>query len=507
MATPTKYPPYVPNLATFLPGVDLPHVGPAWDFSHGPLRVSADQRSIEHADGTPFLWLGDTAWELFHRCDRAEVEWYLEQRRSQGFTVIQAVALAEFDGIMTPNVYGARPLVDQDPGQLLVSDGHDPTQPKAYDYWDHIDYVFAVAAQKGLTIAFLPTWGDKIPSTTQTPNWGCGPQVFTVANARLYGRALANRYSHWPNLIWVNGGDRAGDMNVAVWNALAAGIQEVDQGRHLMTYHPNGGASSRQWFVEEPWHAFSMVQTGHLQNTDVWNRLTTEWDAVPTRPVINGEPTYEAIPFNYEPDSGYATDHDTRKFTYWSLFSGAFGHTYGCHPIWQFYAPGRDPGMRAKPGLYWKSVDGSPGAIHLPGAWSILNTRRLLLSRPMAGRVPDPEFLLNNPSNPGEHQVATRAKDGSWAMAYSPAGLPITVDLARLPSTQVRAWWFDPRRGTSHLIGEFQKPEGGPWQMTFVPPATTPDCGRFAGNDAIVVLDAVDPGYPPPGAVPSMAPA
>ncbi|MDH7571107.1 MAG: DUF4038 domain-containing protein, partial [Armatimonadota bacterium] len=80
-----------------------PHPGPAWHLSHGPLRVTPDGRYLQHADGTPFLWLGDTAWELFHRLNREESERYLENRRAKGFTVVQAVCLAELDGLGTPN--------------------------------------------------------------------------------------------------------------------------------------------------------------------------------------------------------------------------------------------------------------------------------------------------------------------------------------------------------------------------------------------------------------------
>ena len=29
---------------------------------HGPVRVSRDNYSLEHDDGTPFFWLADTAW-------------------------------------------------------------------------------------------------------------------------------------------------------------------------------------------------------------------------------------------------------------------------------------------------------------------------------------------------------------------------------------------------------------------------------------------------------------
>ena len=492
-------------LATGIPAAEIPHTGPSWNFQHGPLRVDADGRGLEHADGTPFLWLGDTAWELFHRLDRAEVELYLEKRRSQGFTVVQAVALAEWDGLNAPNAYGARPLVDNDPSHLWVTEGNDPNQPPQYDYWDHVDYIFDVAAAKGITIAFLPTWGDKVPQVGPSPGWGCGPQVFTPANARTYGQALAKRYGSRTNLIWVNGGDRAGDLNLAVWNALAAGIRDIDQGRHLMTYHPVGGGSSRQWFIEEPWHAFTMIQTGHYQDTEVWNRLSAEWNATPIRPVINGEPTYEAHPFNWDPSKGYATDHDTRKYTYWCLLSGAFGHTYGCHPIWQFHAPDRKPALNTKPDMYWKSVDGKPGAIDLPGAWCMLHTRRLLLSRPQAGRIPDQALLLSNSEAPAEHQVAARAKDSSWAMVYTPAGLPITVDLAHLAKPQLRSWWYDPRHGTAQEITLHHVTTASPASFRFVPPSEEPLSGPgngTVGHDWVLVLDDAERGFAPPGTVP-----
>jgi len=62
-----------------------------------------------------FFYLGDTAWELFHRLNREEAVRYLDARAAQGFTVIQAVALAELDGITVPNAYGDLPLLDRDP--------------------------------------------------------------------------------------------------------------------------------------------------------------------------------------------------------------------------------------------------------------------------------------------------------------------------------------------------------------------------------------------------------
>src|SRR5512146_2122476 len=63
------------------------------------LKVSDNRRFLVHEDGRPFFYLGDTAWELFHRLDREDADRYLEDRARKGFTVIQAVALAELDGI------------------------------------------------------------------------------------------------------------------------------------------------------------------------------------------------------------------------------------------------------------------------------------------------------------------------------------------------------------------------------------------------------------------------
>ena len=80
-----------------------------------PLRVAADGRHLLRADGRPFFYLADTAWSLFHRLTREEADLYLRNRAAKGFTVIQAVALSENDGLRTPNAYGERPLARDDP--------------------------------------------------------------------------------------------------------------------------------------------------------------------------------------------------------------------------------------------------------------------------------------------------------------------------------------------------------------------------------------------------------
>jgi Protein of unknown function (DUF4038) len=83
------------------------------------LKVSADRHFLVQDNGKPFFYLADTAWELFHRLGRKDAAEYLKIRASQGYTAIQAVALAEFDGLVDPNAYGKLPLIDKDPPSPL----------------------------------------------------------------------------------------------------------------------------------------------------------------------------------------------------------------------------------------------------------------------------------------------------------------------------------------------------------------------------------------------------
>jgi hypothetical protein len=140
------------------------------------LRVSDNQRFlVRSSDGQPFLWLGDTAWELFHRLTREEVASYLENRREKGFTVIQSVAVAELDGLNTPNAYGTCPFYK-----------NNPTTPND-EYFQHVYYVVDAAEKLGLWIGFLPTWGSHVVS-----------DVINKGNARAYGYYLGNRYIAFP---------------------------------------------------------------------------------------------------------------------------------------------------------------------------------------------------------------------------------------------------------------------------------------------------------------------
>jgi hypothetical protein len=457
---------------------EAPLAGPSWDFKHGDLKVSESRRFLVHADGAPFFWLGDTAWELFHRLTREEAERYLENRRQRGFTVIQAVALAEFDGLNEPNAYGHKPLAGNDPATPDVKDG------PQNDYWDHVDWVVAKAREKGLYVGLLPTWGDKVVKM-----WGIGPVVFTVENARAYGRFLGTRYKDAPNVVWILGGDRPPKEKAVdateLWRAMAAGLKEGDGGRHLKTYHPMGGCTSAQWFHADDWLDFNMLQSGHnAKDLPNYRKIEADYNRQPPKPCLDGEPRYEDHPVDWKPAKGWFDDYDVRQAAYWALFAGAFGHTYGCHDIWQFLSPARPPVSAAR--TPWGQ------AAELPGAWHMLHVRRLMLSRPFLTRVPDPSVIAGDAGTGADHAQSTRDASGAYAFIYLPTGKNVTVDLSKISGGKVKAWWFDPRTGEAKAIGEL--PAEG--TKEFDPPG---EPGR--GNDWVLVLDDAMKGFAAPGIV------
>jgi len=443
------------------------------------LKVSPNHRYLQTADGKPFFYLGDTAWELFHRLNREDAAKYLDDRAKKGYTVIQAVALGELDGLLTPNAYGHLPLQENDPARPRVVDG------PANDYWDHVDAIVKLANERGLYVGFLPTWGH-----LWNMKWGAGQEVFTPENAAVYGEWIGRRYKD-AGVIWILGGDRPVETarQQEIVRALARGLKKGDGGRHLMTFHPAGGSGSAEIFHAEEWLDFNMRQNGHAAEfTGRYDKTALDYGRTPVKPVLDGEPIYEGHPVNFKPgELGYSIAADVRHTLYWDLFSGACGHTYGHHSVWQFYAAGRKPVNN--PLMPWDE------AIAEPGAGQMQYGRRLMESRPYFTRVPDETVVVTGPvptAMPGAGRyrfVATRDEEGRYAMVYAPVGRRFQVRMEKIRGARVVAWWFNPRDGKAQRIGEFPN-TGERW-------FTPPDVGEAL--DWVLVLDDAAQGYGAPG--------
>jgi hypothetical protein len=437
------------------------------------LRVSENARYLVTADGAPFFWLGDTAWELFHRLSREDAERYLKNRAAKRFTVIQAVALAELGGLTVANANGDLPL-----------ENNDPARPNER-YFAHVDWIVARANELGLYVGFLPTWGDK-----WNKKWGAGPEIFSPDNARAYGEWLGRRYRD-AGLIWILGGDRPieSDAHRAIIRAMAEGLRTGDGGTHLITFHPPGGNGSSTWFHGETWLDFNMRQNGHTTEfTGRYEQTRLDYDRTPSKPVLDGEPIYEDHPVSFDAKKfGHSIAADVRRPLYWDLFTGAFGHTYGHHSVWQMWTPAREP--INSPLLPWDQ------AIDQPGAAQMQHGRALIESRPFLTRVPDPSILVDDrvpTSVPGAGRyafLATRDTAGTYAMVYAPAGRAFRVRMGAITGSRVKAWWFNPRSGEATAIGTF----ANTGEREFTPP------DRGEALDWVLVLDDDAKRYPPPG--------
>jgi len=431
------------------------------------LTVSPNQRFLMTADGKPFFYLADTAWELLHRLDRKQAVEYLAKRASQGYTAIQAVALAELDGVTDPNPYGHLPLVNEDPTRPVDA------------YWTHVDYIIDQANSRGLYIALLPSWGRWVNNNGRSDR-----SLLTPSNAEAYGRFLGKRYGR-KGIIWIIGGDRTPTGFEATWRALARGIAigvsgKEDYSALLMSFHPRGSETSSTWFHDDPWLDFNMHQTGHglAEKAMPWDRIAKDYARQPTKPVLDGEPLYEDHPLAFRArDFGYSFDAHIRQRAYWSVFSGSCGHTYGNHSVWQMYAANRKPVNG--PLFHWDE------AIHRPGAAQMQYLRRLIESRPYFTRVPDPS-LIASALDGSDHIVATRGDD--YAFIYSPQGRKFTVNLGKISGEQLKASWFNPRTGTANGIGLI--PNSGTHEFT------CPSEGF--GSDWVLILDDAAKNYPAP---------
>lgn len=169
------------------------------------LRVADNGRFLVTAGGEPFFWLADTAWQLIHDLDEAEVRRYFADRRDKGFTVIQTVVLVELRSDK-PNAFGHFPIEPRRPDRPIVEPGPDN------DYWDDVERVLRLAEEHNLYVALLPTWGKWVISNWQD---GIVDGFFTTENAESYGRFIGHRFRNHNNIIWVLGGDKASPTDEA----------------------------------------------------------------------------------------------------------------------------------------------------------------------------------------------------------------------------------------------------------------------------------------------------
>jgi len=172
-------------------------------------------------------------------------------------------------------------------------------------------------------------------------------EAISREKAGKYSAWLAKRYKDKSNVIWLNGGDVKGSDSTVIWNIIGSTIREISP-RQLITFHPFGRTQSSEWFHNETWLDLNMFQSGHRrydQDTiglcygeDNWKYVANDYNKIPPKPTLDGEPSYEGIPQGlHDSTQPYWTASDVRRYAYWSVFAGGCGFTYGNNAVMQFH--------------------------------------------------------------------------------------------------------------------------------------------------------------------------
>ena len=410
-------------------------------WAHGSLKVSDGGLYLQHEDGTPFFWLGDTGWLLPQRLDRDEAEHYLRKTAHDGYNVVQIQVL---NGVPSFNRYGAMSHPD---GWNLDA----VSKPGEYGYWEHMDHIIDAAERNGIYIGMVCIWGGLVKGG-----------YISEEQAVKYGKFLADRYKDKKNIIWIIGGDIQGNIKTEVWDALARSIKDNDP-NHIMTFHPRGRTTSARWFADRDWLDFHMFQSGHRRygqrmgnkdypipddtEEDSWMYVDSVRKYQPVRPVLDGEPSYENIPQGlHGADEPLWNDKDVRRYAYWSVFAGSCGHTYGHNNIMQFSRPGI-------PGAYFADGIKKPWyvAIDDSGRLQMKYLKRLMLAFPYFDRVGDQSLVIDNGVK-YDRIIATRGND--YALAYNHTGRPMKIDLSRISGAEKNVWTMNPSDGCLHYVGK-----------------------------------------------------
>ncbi len=429
----------------------LPYRGPNGLYAHGSLRRSTNGWYLIQADGTPFFWLGDTAWNGPLLSSPGDWEKYLRDRESKGFNAVQFVttqwiaAVGDADG---RTAYRGQEPISVDPA-----------------FYQRLDARIDAINEHGMIAAPVMIW-DTGPA-------GLSPGV-TLPDDQLVvlARYLLARYGAH-QVLWILAGD--GDYrgrSAERWKQIGRAVFGAHP-RSPVTMHPAGLQWVWKEFAGEPWFGLNGYQSSHGGTADTFRWLcdgppARDWQLHPPLPSINLEPNYEG--HHAFGTSGVFDAHSVRRAAYWSVLAAPpAGVSYGAHGVWSWESSPATPLHHSGTGIARPWFE----AIHFPGSAEMKHLRDIFASLPWWTLRPAPELLVEQPGSrePERFVSASLADDGSWALLYTPEGGPLRVHMDLLPKAD-KARWYNPRTGEWSTVrpawrdsGAFQTPDEQDWAL------------------------------------------
>jgi hypothetical protein len=443
-------------------------------LQHGPVRVSANGRFFEHADGTPFFWIGDTVWYGAILSSKADWDTYLADRVSKRFDVVHFNVVAPRNGVAADehgevSFTGAAHL--EMPSRFfrlvtrvcrLVGLNKEALIRMNPRFYQRLDERIDVVNAHGLLAAIVLTWGLR-----PVDSGNALPEAEVV---RLI-RYLESRYGA-NHIVWIMTGDNAYEGESAErWKRI--GRAAFGGRTHApVTTHPIGMHWPWESFRDEKWLDFVIYQSGHGDDADTLRWIhsgppSQHWQAPPPRPLINFEPPYEGH-LGYQSHKPHSDDA-TRRAIYWSLLNApTAGVTYGAHGVWSWHtAVGQPPTDHPNTGIAktWRE------ALSFPGSTQMKYLEEFFTSIVWWTLRPDANLLAEQPGgdDPARHVSGSRSENGDLMVMYLPVGGKLRFKAGTLRE-DLRAEWFDPRTGQRMFIQSsgqdaFQAPDQQDWVL------------------------------------------
>jgi hypothetical protein len=379
---------------------------------------------LSHADGAPFFWLGDTAWNGPLKSTEKEWERYLTKRADQGYTVIQFVTTQWRGGDMDKN------------GMVAFEGcGHININP---DYFKRLDTKIDRINDHGLVAGPVLLWALHFVTGRHLSPGYYLPQD----EAALLAKYMVARYGAH-HVVWILGGDgKFVDEYEQRWKNIGRAVFGEQMHPGVVTTHPMGLSWYGAVYDDEDWLDIVGYQSSHSTARRTVEFITRgpaakEWDKLPPRPVLNMEPIYDNIRPN-------ATVRDIRNACWWSILATPVaGITYGANGIWSWLREGEEIlNHRNHPGIkrWHESLDFLSGeqAALLASFMRALDWTRLR---------PAQDILVTQPGDENyKHFVSVVSTDAyNVIIVYVPA--PMNVEFTNPRGYSYTGQCFDPATG------------------------------------------------------------
>lgn len=395
---------------------------------HGPVRVSRDHFHFEHADGTPFFWLADVAWDAPRLAGSRDWVNYTQTRGGQKYSAVEWAVTPGMDA-WKHSPYSGDEKIAIDP-----------------EYFQRLDQKVEMMNRAGLLSVIAPLRGvatDNLPEDQaalliryMVARWGAYDVAWllitgdTEVRWRHIGRAAFGTMAHAPTIVFTGeistGSD---DYRGEKWvDAFGFGL-----GQNLED-------DALKWLAAGP---------------------LREWHDQPQRPFINVDPPMEnglSIGSHQRINAD-----DCRRLAWWSLLLvPTAGTSYGAQDVadWNTKTQSRMP--------TWQLSLFLPGAKQMGHIADFFATNNFPDLRPAPGSV----AVQQGNVSPRRYMAAAQTESKDLELTYVPEDRTLELYLEALsPSPGIQ--WFNPRTGQMTaavaVVGnrtcQFPTPDVGDWLL------------------------------------------